>query len=332
MTMRDVQPQAGRTEGHKEQKHWDDRFDDFLIDLQTQEGLTDLTIRQLQIHLKTFSSWLAEIGRTWITVDRENIQEYLKQIRDSRSASTLRSKQWSIRRLYRWAHEMSIICVPQNWLEIGRRKYDRQEVLVPSSQQLLELMELPDTGTARGVRDRAVLELLYGSGMRAAEILSLQVHQVAQLGKERTFRIMGKGQVERLVVYGEEASYWIAQYKSVRQSMLRTAGHGAHATQQLFVSLGKHSSYQYFELNRMVQSYAQKIGLHLTPHALRHAFATHLYQGGAPLRMIQLLLGHAQLSTSTIYISRQHEDNQHFIRSHHPRGEDYGTLMRTRLW
>lgn len=144
-------------------------------------------------------------------------------------------------------------------------------------------------------------------------------------------RIMGKGQVERLVVYGEEAAYWVAQYKSKRQGMLQAAGHSCHATQNLFVSMGKHAAYQYFELRRMVKGYARKLNMKLTPHSLRHAFATHLYQGGAALRTIQLLLGHAQLTTSAIYISRRHEDDHKFLRTHHPRGEAFTPYRRWQL-
>ena len=103
MKMRYVLPQTGRTGEDKETKDWDERFGDFLIDLQTQEGLTDLTISQLQFHLRAFNAWLQEIGRNWTTANREDIQGYLCQVRDHRSASTLRSKMWSIRRLYRWA-------------------------------------------------------------------------------------------------------------------------------------------------------------------------------------------------------------------------------------
>ena len=325
MKMNYVLPQSGRARRKNEEIDWDERFDDFLIDLQTQEGLTDLTIAQLQFHLKAFSAWLVEVGRTWLTAQQDDIRGYLQQVRDHRSASTLRSKQWSIKRLYRWASEQSIIKLPLHWLEIARRRYARKEVFVPTSDQLLQMLELPDTSTERGLRDRAVLELLYGTGMRAAEILSIQLHQVV---KERCLRIMGKGQVERLVVYGEEAAYWIAQYKAKRQAMLQAAGHGGYATENLFVSMGKHAAYQYFELRRMVKGYARKLNMKLTPHSLRHAFATHLYQGGAELRTIQLLLGHAQLTTSVIYISRRHEDDHKFLRTHHPRGEAFTPYRR----
>lgn len=98
MKMTYVLPQTGRTE-NEELEDWDGRLGDFLIDLQTQEGLTDLTIRQLQLHLRAYDAWLKELGRCWTSARRENIQEYLQQVRDHRSASTLRSKLWSIRRL-----------------------------------------------------------------------------------------------------------------------------------------------------------------------------------------------------------------------------------------
>lgn len=325
MKMSYVLPQSGRAAKNEEVHDWDDHFDDFLIDLQTQEGLTDLTLAQLQFHLKSFSAWLGEVGRNWLTAQKEDIQGYLQEVRDQKSISTLRSKQWSLRRLCQWACENSIIKIPLHWLEISRQRYERKEMFVPTCEALQQLLNLPDTTTYRGLRDRAVLELLYATGMRAAEILSIQIHQVK---KERCLRIIGKGQVERLVVYGEEAEYWIAQYKARRQAMLVAAGHGIWATENFFVSMGKHAAYQYFELRRMVKRYAQKLNMKITPHTLRHAFATHLYQGGAALRTIQLLLGHAQLTTSTIYISRRNVDNHKLLRLHHPRGEGYTPYRR----
>jgi integrase/recombinase XerD len=327
MKIRYVLPQTGRTVS-EEQEDWDERFGDFLIDLQTQEGLTDLTIQQLHFHLRAFNAWLKELGRCWSSAKREDIQGYLQQVRDNRSASTLRSKLWSLRRLYAWAREHSIIAVPLHWMMVARRAYERRRVFVPDQQQLQQLLELPDTSTDKGLRDRAVLELLYATGMRAAEILSVELHQIV---KDRYLRIIGKGQVERLVVYGEEAAFWIAQYKSRRQAMLQAAGHSGFATSHLFVSMGKHAALQYFELRRMIRSYSRQLHMKLTPHTLRHAFATHLYQCGAALRTIQLLLGHAQLTTSTIYISRRSEDNQRFMREHHPRGEAYTPYRRWSL-
>lgn len=307
-------------------KGWDARFGDFLVDLWLQDGLAESTLATLQMQLRAFNNWmLGTVGRAWDTATVDDLHTYLLQSRDTQATSTVRRKQWGIFRLYRWAREERISSLHTALAAVPLRAHTKPTLICPSIQQVVQLLKQPDTATAEGMRDRAILELLYSSGLRASELLALEVHQVLH---GAYLRVMGKGKKERLVVIGENAQHWIAQYKIVRNSILRSGGHSFTSTERLFVSGGKYPAYQYPQLRRMLAGYARSCRLHLTPHKLRHAFATHMYQGKAPLRTIQLLLGHEHLQTTTIYVSRDNSDDKAVHRHHHPREIDYRNLVR----
>lgn len=280
---------------------WEYRFGDFLTDLFFQEGLAETSLQVLQTQLRAFNAWLLEsTGRSWEHASVEDLHAFLLSWRDTRSVSTLRLKQWMLQRLYGWAKDAGIVDLGIQRALLSLRGGPRRPKQPPSSSAIAQLMELPDTTTAKGMRDRAVLELLYGSGLRAAELLNLTLDQLPSKGKP--MQIWGKGSKERLVVVGEHASHWIAQYKSARQLILAAGGHGHRSTAKLFVSSGRYPDYRYYQLRRMVSRYGRECGLRLTPHALRHAFASHLYQGKASLHTIQLLLGHEYQETTAHYV------------------------------
>ncbi len=312
----------GRWEG------WDPRFDDLLMQAAAEEGLADDSLRALQTQLRCFNAWvLAREGRSWDRATADDLKAYFQEARELRSAATVRLKRWVVQRLYRWARSEGIIDVSfESALIAVRSTPPLRLTAVPSVDQMRRILSLPDTATPSGVRDRAALELLYGAGLRSAELLGLHV---AQVPDAPGMRLVGKGAKERLVILGEHARYWIAQYKTVRRALLGAGGHRATATSRLFVGTGVHPAYQYSQLRRMVVRYGGMIGLNLTPHSLRHAFATHLYQHKAPLKTIQLLLGHENLSTTTIYVSRRWEDNEATISTHHPRGKNYVRVVRS---
>jgi len=304
---------------------WDSRFEDFLTDLFLIEGMSETTRRTLQFEVCAFNRWsVEETGRAWDAIHPRDLQAYLQVAKDTLFASTFRKKRWCLRRLYKWARTESIVDKNMD-MEIGRiwlpaRVRSRPRAAVPSVAQIKKFLELPDTKTIEGIRDRAILELLYGAGLRAAELLGLPRDLHLQ---GRCMRLMGKGMKERLVVLGEPALDWILQYKTARPAILRRGGHVAQASKHLFVSSGRYPDYRYIQLWRMVRKHAATCGLDLTPHSLRHAFATHLYQGRAPLETIRLLLGHQHLETTTLYVSRHGLDDHELLRRHHPRGEAY---------
>ncbi|WP_287919198.1 tyrosine-type recombinase/integrase [Comamonas sp.] len=301
-----------------EEHGWDERFGDFLTDLQLQEGLAESTLLVLKNQLTAFNRWVYQAtGHTWDRAVPEDFYEYLLNTEGLLETSSLQARRWSLKRLYSWANDEGVTSIRNHTFDFSIRAVKQvMSEMPPSVEQIHRLLEQPDTSRKEGVRDRAILELLYATGMRAAELLSLSVFN---LQSESLLKVWGKGRKERLVVYGEEAKYWIAKYKVVRNDLLHKGGHAALRTNNLFVSTGKHPGYQYFELRRMLKKYGQACGLHVTPHRMRHAFATHMYQAGAPLKFVQMLLGHENLQTSTIYIAQNSKDHINFLKHHHPR-------------
>jgi integrase/recombinase XerD len=177
------------------------------------------------------------------------------------------------------------------------------------------LLAAPDVNDALGLRDRTMLETLYASGLRVSELVSLTVAQVSQdMG---VVRVMGKGAKERIVPLGEEALQWIAQYlRSGRANIL-----GARAPKALFVTQrGDRMTRQAFW--HIIRRYARSAAIAhpISPHVLRHAFATHLINHGADLRVVQLLLGHSDISTTQIYTHVARERLKQLHAKHHPRG------------
>lgn len=189
--------------------------------------------------------------------------------------------------------------------------------MLPSSlseQQVDDLLNAPDPSEPVECRDRCMLEVLYATGLRVTELISLRLDQVSV--QQGVVRVTGKGNKERLVPLGEDAVDWIETYaKTARPELLK------HQTDVLFVSLrGVQMTRQTFW--HRIKLYAQRAGIeqHLSPHTLRHAFATHLLNHGADLRVVQMLLGHSDLSTTQIYTHVATERLQNLIHTHHPRG------------
>jgi integrase/recombinase XerD len=198
----------------------------------------------------------------------------------------------------------------------------KQALRVPKTlgeAQVDALLSAPDITTPLGLRDRAMLELMYASGLRVSELVSLKTLHVSL--NEGVLRIMGKGSKERLVPFGEEAREWLQRYMGqARPAML-----GQRQTQDLFVTTSgttpgtAMSRVMFWSL---VKRYAIAAGITapLSPHTLRHAFATHLLNHGADLRAVQMLLGHADISTTTIYTHVARERLKTLHAQHHPRG------------
>jgi integrase/recombinase XerD len=177
------------------------------------------------------------------------------------------------------------------------------------------LLGAPDVDTALGLRDRAMLELMYASGLRVSELVEAKTVQLSL--SDAVLRVLGKGARERLVPFGEEALQWLQRYlNDARGAIL-----GIHASEALFVTRqGAAMSRQMFW--KLVKRYALQAGVTalLSPHTLRHAFATHLLNHGADLRAVQMLLGHADIGTTTIYTHVARERLRQLHAQHHPRG------------
>jgi integrase/recombinase XerD len=185
-----------------------------------------------------------------------------------------------------------------------------------SEQQIEALLDAPDSNTTLGLRDRAMLETLYATGLRVSELVGLRLGQVSfDMG---VVRVTGKGGKERLVPMGEEALAWLKRYLAAARTELA----GSAKTDALFVT-ARHGPLTRQAFWQLVKRYAVKAGIGastLSPHTLRHAFATHLLNHGADLRVVQLLLGHADITTTTIYTHVARERLKQLHARHHPRG------------
>jgi integrase/recombinase XerD len=218
------------------------------------------------------------------------------------------------RRFFRWAlRERLVSADPTLKLQSAKRPLRVPRTLTQT--QVEALLAAPDVNTPLGLRDRAMLELMYASGLRVSELVTLKVLNVSQ--SEHVVRVLGKGSKMRLVPFGEVASDWLARYLEQARSEI-LAG---QPTEDLFVTArGSGMSRAMFWV--LVKKYALAAGITapLSPHTLRHAFATHLLNHGADLRAVQMLLGHADISTTTIYTHVARERLKQLHAKHHPRG------------
>jgi integrase/recombinase XerD len=185
-----------------------------------------------------------------------------------------------------------------------------------SEDRVEALLDAPDTETALGLRDRAMLETLYASGLRVSELVGLKLPQVGF--DTGVVRVLGKGSKERLVPLGEEALHWLKRYLDTARAALL----GPARTDAVFVT-ARRTALTRQAFWQLVKRYAVKAGIpaaSLSPHTLRHAFATHLLNHGADLRVVQLLLGHSDITTTTIYTHVARERLKQLHQKHHPRG------------
>lgn len=289
----------------------------FVDVLWLEQGLSERTRSSYRSDLLLFARWIRSrsADRHLDQVERPDILQYLSAGMQRGDKSTSAARRLScLRRFYRYLlREGSIAADPT--LQI-----DSPRVLRPLPKDLSEsdveaLLEAPDWDLPIGLRDKAMLELLYGCGLRVSELVNLSLDQVNL--RQGVVRIVGKGSKERLVPLGEVAVDWMAQYlRDGRPALL--AGRWSNAV--FPGNRGGAMTRQAFWYR--IKSYAQRanISSRLSPHTLRHAFATHLLNHGADLRVVQMLLGHADLSTTQIYTHVARQRLQDLHARHHPRG------------
>lgn len=289
-------------------------LDAFGDALWLEDGLSKNTLASYRSDLALFAGWLAGRNQRLQDAGREDLAAYLAEFaRRSRPASQRRlMSAW--RRYYR------------RLLEEGRIREDPTILLDPPARgerfpktlteaQVEALLDAPDTDTPGGLRDRAMLEVLYATGLRVSELVGLAMFSTSL--NEGLVRVLGKGDKERLVPLGETAREWLEHYLiEARPALL-----GARRSDQVFVTrLGSGMSRQMFW--RLIKRYGTQAGIasgSLSPHTLRHAFATHLINHGADLRVVQMLLGHADISTTQVYTHVARERLKALHRQHHPR-------------
>lgn len=308
----------------------DATFQTFLEDRAYADGLADLSIYTMRVELRGWAQWLGDWGTTWECVTPDIIRLWLAD-HVNHANSTMVKKIWVLRSFYAWAFRAGLINT-NPWQPVVRPRTvpPWQPRFVPSVAAVDRLLRQPDVLTPKGVRDRAILELLYASGLRAAELLGLECWQIAAGARTRTIQVMGKGGRERIVVYCEPARTWLLYYQRVaRAQLLWRSGRKTSGVSRFFVHSSESGVLTYGVFQRLVRRYADAAELPLvTAHSLRHAFATHLYHGGADLRVIQMLLGHKCVATTCVYARPSPAYLSHFIERHHPRGINYVPLRR----
>ena len=301
----------------------------YLFFLQHERGLAPNTIRAATAVQRTWEAWLGDqvIARHWLTATAQDLRGFLEH-KVGLADQTIGVIRWHLRSVYGWLYREGLAHsdLSQALAERARSPRRRRALFVPSPIQVSHLLEMPDCSTVSGLQDRMMLEVLYATGVRAHELLAMGVHQVWP--DQRKAVVWGKGSKERLVVMNESAAHWLSRYLHVGHPHLmrrrRQAQIGQHGDVRLLPSCCSPGHMSYWTLQQRIKRYADQAGMPLlTPHSLRHAFATHLYQGGADLRSIQLLLGHAHLSTTALYIQALTRHLHDFVEQHHPRGRWY---------
>ena len=281
-----------------------------------QEGLSANTLDAYRRDLEGLSRWLAPRGTTLISASRGDLLEYLSGCAGKgaspRTTARLLS---SLRRFYGYLVREERIKTDPTVL-IDSPKIGRPLPKSLSEEQVEKLLQSPDIATHYGLRDRAMLETLYATGLRVSELVGLTLSQVSLT--QGVVRVIGKGDKERLVPMGEEAISWISRYLAEgRPRLVRS-----RSTDALFATArGGPMTRQAFWHNLKVHTRTAGIEpKKLSPHTLRHAFATHLLNHGADLRVVQMLLGHADLSTTQIYTHVAQARLKSLHEQHHPRG------------
>ena len=293
-------------------------IDDFIDALWLEEGLARNTLAAYRRDLSLYATWLTSQGGALLASTESDLNAYFAASHAATKASTANRRLTVFKRYFRWSlRERLITSDPTLKLQAARQALRVPKTL--TEPQVGALLAAPDLGGALGVRDRTMLELMYASGLRVSELVTLKVLNLSLA--DNVLRVLGKGNKERLVPFGEVASLWLARYLKVARPEL-LAG---QSTQDLFVSTrganaGSAMSRVMFWM--IVKKYARQAGITapLSPHTLRHAFATHLLNHGADLRAVQMLLGHADISTTTIYTHVARERLKTLHAQHHPRG------------
>jgi len=292
-----------------------DTFIDAFIDaLWLEEGLSKNTLAAYRRDLSLFGEWLAGNGRTLQGASEADINGYFSARHSESKATTANRRLTVLRRYFRWAlRERLIEADPTLRLQAAKQPLRVPKTL--SEAQVEALLASPDVDTPLGLRDRAMLEVIYASGLRVSELVGLKTFHLGM--NEHVLRVTGKGDKERLVPFGQVARDWIVKYLAEARPKIL----GGQQTDDFFVTArGEGMTRVMFWV--IVKKYAKAAGITspISPHTLRHAFATHLLNHGADLRAVQMLLGHSDISTTTIYTHVARERLKQLHAQHHPRG------------
>lgn len=290
-----------------------DLIDQFIDFYWLTTGASKNTLSAYRSDLKIFSKWLN--NNSLIDVDKKQIQDYFSYRKDSNiSASTQSRMLTCLHSFYQFLSDKKNLKIdPTEQLDYP--KLEKKLPIFLNVQEVERLLEVPNSKSLFGQRDRAMLELLYSCGLRVSELINLSYHNINL--KDEFIRIHGKGNKERLLPMGEIAIDYLTKYElNSRPALLKNGQSDSY----FLSNRGKAMSRQNFFY--IIKDYASKAGIDkpLSPHSLRHAFATHLVQKGADLRSVQLMLGHSDISSTQLYTHIQNAQLKAQHQKHHPRG------------
>ena len=291
-------------------------IDRFLDGLWLEDGLAKNSLAAYRRDLTLFATWLADAEARDLSQSRAiDVQGYMLARHAASKATSANRRLAVFRRFFRWGLRERLVTEDPTL----RLRPARQALRVPktlSEAQVDALLAAPQVEAPLGARDRAMLELMYASGLRVSELVELKLVNLSL--PDGVVRVMGKGSKERLVPFGDEARRWLeAWLRESRPELLE-----GRRSDALFVTQREAASMSRQMFWNLVKKYALAAGIvsPISPHTLRHAFATHLLNHGADLRAVQLLLGHADISTTTIYTHVARERLRQLHAKHHPRG------------
>ena len=289
-------------------------IDTFIDALWLEDGLSRNTLAAYRRDLTLYGHWLAGQGRNIDSTCEADLSGYFAARHGQTRATSANRRLTVFKRYFRWALRERVIDADPT-LKLLSAKQPLRVPKTLSEAQVEALLEAPDVLAALGLRDRTMLEVMYASGLRVSELVTLKTFNVSM--NEGVLRVLGKGSKERLVPFGQVARDWIARYLAQARGAILSG----QQTDDLFVTArGQGMTRAMFWVIVKKQARAAGITVPLSPHTLRHAFATHLLNHGAELRAVQMLLGHADISTTTIYTHVARERLKALHAQHHPRG------------
>ncbi len=299
---------------HTEQPVERDLIDAFCDQLWLRDGLAASSLASYRRDLEAWARWLEP--RRLLAANRSDVEGWLAhQFAARAKASSIARRLSAVKRFYRLQLDVQALRDDPT-ARVRAPRTPRRLPKLLSEKQVVALLTAPDVATALGLRDRAMLETLYATGLRVSELVGLRLGQVSLA--TGVVRVLGKGSKERLVPLGEEAVAWIERYRRDARPQLAAGSRDDH----LFLTARRAplTRQAFWVLIKRHAVRAGIAGVALSPHVLRHAFATHLLNHGADLRVVQLLLGHADISTTTIYTHVARERLKALHAQHHPRG------------
>lgn len=299
------------------QIHYVEQFVGYLSKVR---NLSENTLRSYQTDLLAFEQWCSREGVAVTRVDHRSLRLYLAYLKQARySAKTLNRHLSALRGFYKWMQREKLISSDPT-LALSNPRAPRNLPHTMTDSDVNRLLESCDVSTAVGLRDRAFLEFLYATGARISEVATLRLEQLDL--SHGVVRLFGKGSKERIVPLYESAIEWLKKYLQSSRPTLLLKDKTGSSHSVLFISVrGKDMSAD--SLRKVFSSYLTAAGLDssLSPHAMRHTYATELLGGGADLRIVQELLGHESLSTTQVYTHLSVERLKEAAKAAHPRSE-----------